>query len=335
MTMGSAYAGGAGIVKRPGSYGPLINSSIDRSRLLAESYKTDREMALADREMDLSGRRMDLDERKWDERDQSGLDRRSRGGRGSSSADNYARADQKRQRQIEDDKQMYESYNAGSKGSTPAPIQQPGGLQTPNQYEGEDLKIQKWRERQGQMERAEEEGTRKQEKHGMEMRAGGIGLEQAEQAQDHAEMMRAAFLGNYKAVEDYLKKYNASGERGSLDNLMIEDAGNGMVKIKHPNEVEPKLIPVKALITLMAKLGGEQKQGKDMPKKDIAKAAADYAAGGSGGDPDLYQELYEEKFNELSSEGGQRGDKTVVRKERNRASGQVRITYSDGTTEIQ
>lgn len=356
MGMGSAYAGGGGLVREQDSYVPLINSSIARS-------ETDLARDRLASDSGIANRRMDLEELRYAERDQSGL--AGRGGRGGRSlADREAErrrmklAEERREQERQDAWSRKNQYMAQHGGREPTPdmggVRQVAELQTLNPYEGDDLKNLGMRERYAAMDRKEEEGTMAQEKHDMNMRAGSMelqagsmGIEKEKRTQDHSEMMKAFVTGDYPEVSAWFIRNGTPGSDENLNYPIIEPTDDPEVlSVSWPGK-EPQMMQKDVLGELLSTLNPKFEQPKSkkdlgsqekpMAKKDIAKAAADYAKGVSEGGEQSYEEAYREKYEELSGSGtgGQQGGKTVVRRQRNRASGQVRITYSDGSTEIQ
>ena len=337
MGMGSAYAAGAGMIEKQDSYVPLMRSYTDMAKVRKPIY---------DLTLPKGG----------------GMGRRpsySRGSRGGGT-DYYAIAQQKRARQIEQDKQMYEFYGAGLSGSTPAPTRarRPVELQTSNQYEGEDLEKQKWRERQGKMDRAEDEyglkerrdereqrrDEREQGRYQREITEKDMEIDKEKRTEDFDNMMKAFLTGDYNEVAAYFIRYGTPGDDKNLSYPIIEPTDDpSTVLVTWPGRGEPELMRKDVLGELFVRMNPKfeerpkrKRAKKGTSRKDAAKAAANYAKGVSKDDPDLYEEAYREEYERIMSGDTQaQGEKTVVRRQRNRATGQVRITYSDGTTEIQ
>ena len=334
MGMGSAYGAGAGIVQKQDSYVPLMRGYTDMAKVRMPELQS------------------------------GGMGSRPSYARRGGGTDYYAIAQQKRARQIEQDKQMYDFYSGGLSGSPEeSGLDKEKGLDREQKVLEREERARQFdatmaaQEREMALRREElarrdkdtsgleeREFARAGEKHRREMTEKDMEIDKEKRTIDFDNMMKAYLTGDYNEVAAYFIRYGTPGDDKNLSYPIIESTDDpSMILVTWPGRGEPELMQKDALGELFTRMNPkfeerpkQKKAKKGMSRKDAAKAAATYAKGVSERDEQDYEEAYREKYAELMGGDTQaQGEKTVVRRQRNRATGQVRITYSDGTTEIQ
>ena len=345
MGMGSAYAAGAGIVKEQDSYVPLMRSYTDMAKVKMPTVPTvsggmGRRPSYARRGVSSAVReterqRQKLEEKKYEDEQRAMRDRKNQymaahHGREPTPEDladvGYRREKEERDIDREESSRRFDETLAA------------------REREMELRREETTREDKDVLGLKEREDARRQGRYRREMTEADMGIDKKRRTEDFDNMMKAFLTGDYNEVAAYFIRYGTPGDDKNLSYPIIEPTDDpSTVLVTWPGRGQPELMNKDALGELFVRMNPkfeerpkQKRAKKGTSRKDAAKAAANYAKGVSKDDPDLYEEAYREEYERIMSGDTQgQGGKTVVRRQRNRATGQVRITYSDGTTEIQ
>lgn len=340
MGMGSAYSGGAGMVKRPRSYVPLMNSTISAAQLAADIRLSEREMALK--------------ERMYADQNKGGGGRSGGGGRLAMESAGMARerrAEEKAEQERQDEWSRKNQYMATHHGREPTPEElaetdYERGLKERNIDRAENTRQfdvgQAFKESQGVFNRAqkESEAERKEKETGLKGRRLKINEEehrwkkdehrkrqdQVKRGEEYFAMQVALKRGDRKAVEAYFKKTQPPGVKGDFK---IKFLDNGKIQVKFPGK-DLTIMDKKTFeaITATGSPNYEVEKGeKPLTKDQKEKIAAKYATGASKNDEISYEAAHKEKMKELDSEGE---GTHITKKEVDKATGHIREEDNKG-----
>jgi len=347
MAMGGAYAAGAGMVQKEESYVPLMRSYTDMARVRTPSVGSGgmggrpsygRRGGGSSAATEIQRRRLRMEEQEAERARQAEWSRRNQ----------YMAAHHGREPTPEEMAEVQYGREAEQKGLEREERARQFDVTAAAQEKERGLRREEvTRKKEDVSGLKEREDVRRGQKHRREMTKKDMEIDKERRTVDHENMMKAFMTGDYQEVSAWFIKEGEPGTDESLSYPIIEPTEDAeTISVTWPGQEGPQMMQKDMLGQLFARMSPkfeerpkQKKPEKAMSKRDAAKAAATYAKGVSErGDQD-YEEAYQEKYAELMAgtqeKQPKRGEKTVTRRQRNRATGQIRITYSDGTTEIQ